>query len=156
MIDARAARHDPDAYRSALARKGAAEAFDEWLAADERWRELVPKVDDLRSRQKIQGKPTPEQVEELKQVKEDLRRTEEELTASEAERESALEKLPNPPHESVPDGDAEEDAVEIRRWGDPPQIANPKDHLELGQFEMERAARVSGSRFGYVIGDTAL
>ena len=48
MIDAKAARNDPDTYRAALARKGAAEAFDAWLEADERWRELVPKVDDLR------------------------------------------------------------------------------------------------------------
>jgi seryl-tRNA synthetase len=47
VIDAKAARNDPDAYRAALARKGAAEAFDAWLAADQRWRELVPKVDEL-------------------------------------------------------------------------------------------------------------
>jgi seryl-tRNA synthetase len=156
VIDAKAARHDPDAYRAALARKGAGEAFDEWLAADERWRELVPQVDDLRSRQKIQGKPTPEQVEELKQVKEDLRRAEEELSAAEAARDAALQQLPNPPHESVPDGETEDDAEEIRRWGEPPQLENPRDHLELGDFEMERAARLSGSRFGYVVGDTAL
>jgi seryl-tRNA synthetase len=156
VIDAKAARSDPDRYRTALARKGAAEAFDEWLAADERWRELVPQVDELRSRQKIQGKPTPEQVEELKQVKEDLRRTEEELASAETAREAALTKLPNPPHETVPDGETEDDAVEIRRWGEPPQLASPRDHLELGRFEMERAARISGSRFGYVVGDTAL
>jgi seryl-tRNA synthetase len=156
LIDARAARNDPDGYRAALARKGAAEAFDEWLAADERWRELVPQVDELRSRQKLQGKPTPEQVEELKQVKEDLRRTEEELAAAEADRDAALERLPNPPHEAVPDGETEEDAVEIRRWGDPPQLPNPRDHLALGRFEMERAARLSGSRFGFVVGDSAL
>jgi seryl-tRNA synthetase len=145
LIDARAARHDPDGYRAAVARKGAGEAFDAWLAADERWRELVPRVDDLRSRQKLQGKPTPEQVEELKAVKEELRRTEEQLAAAEADREAALTNVPNPPHESVPDGDAEEDAVEIRRWGEPPQLAAPKDHVELGRFEMERAARVSGT-----------
>src|SRR2546423_6020799 len=130
MIDAKAARNDPDGYRAALARKGAAEAFDVWLAADERWRELVPKADDLRSRQKLQGKPTPEQVEELKQVKEELRRTEEQLATSEAARDAALECLPNPPHDSVPDGETEDDAVEIRRWGEPPQLASPRDHLE--------------------------
>ena len=42
MIDLRAARHDPEAFRAAVARKGAGEAFDELLAADERWRELIP------------------------------------------------------------------------------------------------------------------
>jgi seryl-tRNA synthetase len=156
VIDAKAARNDPDAYRSALARKGAAEAFDEWLAADERWRSLVPRVDDLRSRQKLQGKPTPEQVEELKEVKEELRRTEEELSQAATERDAAFTRVPNPPHESVPDGAEEEDAVEIRRWGEQPSLASPRDHLELGRFEMERATRLSGSRFGYIIGASAL
>jgi seryl-tRNA synthetase len=156
LIDAKAARNDPDRYRAALARKGAAEAFDVWLAADEAWRELVPRVDDLRSRQKIQGKPTPEQVEELKQVKVELRETEDRLAAAEVERDAALEALPNPPHESAPDGETEDDAVEIRRWGEPPRLEYPRDHLALGRFEMERAARLSGSRFGYVVGDSAL
>jgi seryl-tRNA synthetase len=156
LIDAKAARNDPDAFRAALARKGAGDAFDAWLSADERWRELVPTVDDLRSRQKIQGKPSPEQVDELKRVKEQLREAVEQLATAEAEREAALEALPNPPHPDVPDGASEEDAVEIRRWGEPPELASPRDHLELGRFEMERAARLSGSRFGYIVGDTAL
>jgi seryl-tRNA synthetase len=156
VIDAKAARNDPDAYRAALARKGAAEAFDLWLAADAKWRELVPQVDELRSRQKIDGKPTPDQVEALKRVKEELRETEQRLAAAEAERDAALEDVPNPPHESVPDGETEDDAVEIRRWGEPPQLEHPRDHLELGRFDMDRAARLSGSRFGFIIGDAAL
>ena len=156
MIDPKAARNDPDRYRAALARKGAANAFDAWLAADERWRELVPRVDELRSRQKLQGKPTPEQVEELKHVKEELRQAEEQLAAAEGERDAALEQVPNPPHDSVPDGDTEQDAVELRRWGEPPRLESARDHLELGRFEMERAARLSGSRFGYIVGDAAL
>ena len=44
----------------------------------------------------------------------------------------------------------------MRQVGDPREIADPKDHLQLGRFEMERAARLSGSRFGYIVGDTAL
>jgi seryl-tRNA synthetase len=156
VIDAKAARNDPDSYRAALARKGAAEAFDAWLAADERWRGLVPRVDELRSRQKIDGKPTPEQVEALKQIKEELRDTESQLSAAEAERNAALEAVPNPPHEDVPDGETEDDAVEIRRWGEQPKLEHPRDHLELGRFEMERAARLSGSRFGYIVGGSAL
>jgi seryl-tRNA synthetase len=77
------------------------------------------------------------------------------LSAAEAERDELVTRVPNPPDESVPDGDTEEDAVEVRRWGEPPEIPQPKDHLQLGRFEMERAARVSGSRFGYLVGDTA-
>ena len=156
MIDLRAARSDPDRVRPGVARKGGGEAFDELLEADARWRELVPRVDELRSRQKLKGKPTPEQVEELKALKEDLRRLEDELAAVEARRDELLEKVPNPAHESVPDeaaGDAEGEVV--REVGERPQLADAKEHLELGRFEMERAARLSGSRFGYVVGDAA-
>ncbi len=156
MIDLKAARNDPDRIRPGIARKGGGEAFDELLEADTRWRELVPQVDQLRGRQKLKGKPTPEQVEELKTVKADLRRVEEELDSAETRRDELLQRVPNPAHESVPDeasGDSEGEI--LREVGERPQIADAKEHLELGRFEMERGARLSGSRFGYMIGDTA-
>jgi seryl-tRNA synthetase len=156
MIDLRAARQDPEGFRTALRRRGAAEAFDELLAADERWRELVPQVDELRAKQKVDGKPTPEQIEELKHVKERLRALEEELAAAETERDAALGKVPNPPHESAADGMTEDEAVEVRHWGEPPKLEHPREHTEIGRFELERAAKVSGSRFGFIVGDTAL
>jgi seryl-tRNA synthetase len=157
LIDLKAARADPEGFRAAVARKGAGEAFDELLAADARWRELVPQVDELRGRQKIQGKPTPDQVEELKQVKEELRRLEDEFSAAEAARDELLQKVPNPPHESVPDDVMEDSEGAIERVvGEPPELAEPKEHLELARFDMERAARVSGARFGYFVGDVAL
>jgi seryl-tRNA synthetase len=156
MIDIHAARHDPERFREALTRRGAAEAFDALMAADARWRELVPQVDELRAQQKLQGKPTPEQLEELKARKARLGELEAALATAEAEREAALAKVPNPPHESVADGMTEDDSVEIRRWGEPPQFAEPKEHTEVGRFELERAAKVSGTRFGFLVGDTAL
>ena len=155
MIDLKAARSDPDAWRQALARKGAAEDFDTLLAADERWRELIPRVDELRGRTKLKGKPTPEQLEGLQVVKAELKEVEEGLTATEAARDAALAKVPNPPHPSAPDGDSEEDAEELRRVGEPTVLAEAREHTEVGRFDMERAARVSGARFGYVIGDAA-
>jgi seryl-tRNA synthetase len=156
VIDLRAARNDTNAFRAALSRKGAAEAFDRLMAADTRWRELVPRVDELRARQKLNGKPTPEQVEELRRVKDELRVLEEQLSAAEAERDAAALRVPNPPHESVPTGTAEEDALEIRRVGEPPALAEPREHTEIGRFDMDRAARIAGSRFGYWIGGVAL
>ncbi len=156
MIDLKAARSDPDGFRAALARKGGVEAFDQLIAADRRWLELVPQVDELRSQTKPKGKPTPEQLGQLKLVKAQLQRLEEELAEAESSREAALALVPNPPHPDVPDGDSDEDAVELRRVGEPRAIANPRSHLELGRFDMERAARLSGARFGYMIGDTAL
>jgi seryl-tRNA synthetase len=154
VIDLRAARSDPDRYRAAVARKGAGDAFDELLEADARWRELVPKVDELRGRQKLKGKPTPEQLEELKGVKEELRRLEQELAEAESRRDELLTQVPNPPHESVPDGLTEDDSREERRFGEPRESG--PEHLEVGWFDMERGARLSGSRFGYILGDAAL
>ena len=155
MIDLKAARSDPETWRRELARKGAAEEFDRLLEADERWRALVPKVDELRGRTKLKGKPTPEQLEELQAVKAELKEAEEQLAAAEAQRDAALALVPNPPHPLAPDGDTEDDAEELRRVGEPPVLTEPREHTEIGRFDMDRAARVSGARFGYVIGDSA-
>jgi seryl-tRNA synthetase len=154
VIDARAARNEPDEYRRRLARKDAAQAFDAWLAVDERWRELVPRVDELRSRTKVKGKPTPDQLDELRGVKEELQRVERELADAEAMRDELGLRIPNPPADDVPDGATEDDVRVERVVGEPPQLAEAKESLELGRFDMDRAARMSGARFGYWIGDT--
>jgi seryl-tRNA synthetase len=89
-------------------------------------------------------------------VKAELKQVEEALATAEADREAALALVPNPPHESAPDGDTEEDAEELRKVGEPRALGELREHTEVGRFDMERAARVSGARFGYIIGDTAL
>jgi len=161
LIDLRAARADPESYRSALARKGAAEVFDELLAADERWRELETQASDLRAQTKTKGKPSPEQLEQLKELKAQLQRVESEHAEAAQTRDELLERVPNPPDPSVPDGLTEDDAEELRRVGEPPVFDfEPRDHLDLsaphGWIDLERAARVSGSRFAYRVGEAAL
>jgi seryl-tRNA synthetase len=155
MIDLKAARSEPERFRDALARKGAAETFDQLLEADRAWLDLVPKVDELRSRTKLKGKPSEEQLDELRAVKEELRETEEALTAAETERDRLALRVPNLPSNDTPSGSTEDDAQEIRRVGEPPASDGAREHLEIGRFDMERAARMSGARFGYWIGDTA-
>ena len=116
------------------------------------WLDLVPQVDDLRGRTKLKGKPTPEQIEELRTVKEQLGRLEEELASAAARRDELLSIVPNPPDPTAPDGFTEEDAAEVRRVGEPPQFAfEPRDHLELGWIDMERvrASPVRVSRTGW-------
>jgi seryl-tRNA synthetase len=159
MIDLRAARSDPDSFRAALARKGAADVFDELIAADQAVREIQPRAEELRAARKVKGKPTPEQLQELERVKEELQGLEQQLAAAEARRKELLERVPNPPDEATPDGFTDDDAVEIRRWGDPPSFDFAvRDHLELaaGGIDLERAAKVSGARFAYRSGDVAL
>jgi seryl-tRNA synthetase len=157
MIDLKAARAHPERFRSALARKGAAEAFDELLEADARWRDLQTRRDELRARQKAIGKPSSsEEVEQARELKAALQQLEVELANAETGRQELWNRVPNPPHPDVPDGETEEDAAELRRVGEPAQVSEPKEHIEVGRFDMDRAARLSGTRFGYLLGDTAL
>jgi seryl-tRNA synthetase len=157
MIDIRVARAEPDTWRTALARKGMADEFDALLAADEERRALLPRVEALRGRTKLKGKPTPEQLEELKGVKAELQGLEEGLDAVETRFRELLDVVPNPPDPTAPDGFTEDDAVEVKRVGEPRELAfEPRDHLELDAIDMERGAKVSGSRFAYRLGGAAL
>jgi seryl-tRNA synthetase len=161
LIDLRAARADPEGFRAALERKGAADAFDELLVADGRWRELETRASELRARTKTKGKPTPEQLEQLREVKAELQRVEAEHDEVAQRRQELLDRVPNPPDRSAPDGTTDEDAVELRRVGEPPSFSfEPKDHLDLAAghewIDLERAARVSGARFAYRVGEVAM
>ncbi len=161
MIDLRAARADPEGFRKALSRKGAAEIFDELLEADARWRELETQASELRAQTKTKGKPSPEELERLKELKARLQEVEAEHEQAAQRRQELLDRVPNPPDASVPDGETEDDAVELRRVGEPPSFGfEPRDHIDLaaphGWIDLERAARVSGARFAYRTGDAAL
>ena len=161
MINVKAARNSPETWRASLSRKGAAEIFDRFLEADRAWLELIPKVDELRSKMKIKGQPSPEQIHELKLIKADLQKIESELEAAENNRKTALDLIPNPPADDAPNGDTEEDSIEIRSVGEP---KNPefeiRDHVDLGVpagwLNLEQASQLSGSRFVYRMGDFAL
>ena len=161
MIDLKAARADPDTFREAIARKGGEKIFDELMRADEEWRRLQTQVDELRARTKLKGKPTPEQLEELTRIKGELKALEDELDRTKTAMQQHWDRVPNPPDASVPDGLDEDDAVEIKRWGEPRDFGfEPQDHLDLatklGWIDTERAARLSGTRFVYRVGDFAL
>ncbi len=163
MIDLKVARQDPDIVRAALARRGAAEDFDALLAADARWRSLTERTEALRAAQRSssRGKPTPEQIEQLRQLKDELDQAQEELASAARQRDDLLARIPNLPDPGSPDGMDEEDAQLVRTWGERPTFAfEPKDSTELssgrGWIDMARGARLSGSRFAYRVGDVAL
>jgi len=70
-----------------------------------------------------------------------------------ADRDALVSELTN---DGGADGATEDDVLEVRRVGVPPTLDGAKEHTEIGRFDMERAARIAGSRFGYWIGDAAL
>jgi seryl-tRNA synthetase len=160
MIDVRELRNDPDGFVARLARKGAGDVGRELLEVDAAWRRATAAAEELRAGQKLQGKPTPEQLEELKQRKERLQAAEAELAAAERRRNELLDRVPNPPADDVPDG-GEDDFEVLREVGEKPTFDFPVlDHLDLalrhGWLDPERGAKVSGSRFVYRVGDLAL
>ena len=163
MIDLKAARQEPDRYRAALARRGAAKDFDALLAADARWREHTERAETLRAAQKrsSRGKPSPDQLAELRQLAAEFAAATEEQAHAARERDELLARIPNLPDPTAADGMDEDDAQVIRTWGEPPRFSfPPRDHTELGSprgwIDMARGARLSGSRFAYRIGDVAL
>ena len=166
MLDIKLIREDPEPFRQALARRGLAERVDELLAADERRRELTQRVEALRAEQnrasKAIGRASGDEkqalIGEVAKVSAELKELEPELTEAETALTLVLASTPNLPHPSAPDGFTDEDAVEVRRLGDPPRFEfEPKDHAELGaalgMLDVERGARTSGSRFVYLLGD---
>jgi seryl-tRNA synthetase len=163
MIDLKAARQEPERYRTALARRGAATEFDALLAADARWRQHTERAETLRAAQKrsSKGKPSPDQLAELRQLAAELAAATEEQAHAARERDELLARIPNLPDPTAADGMDEDDAQVVRTWGEPPRFSfQPRDHLELGSprgwIDMARGARLSGSRFAYRIGDVAL
>ncbi len=163
MIDLKAARQDPAAFRAALARRGAAEDFDELIGADARWREQTERVETLRAEQKraSRGKPGPDELARLKDLSERIEAASQEQAHAAQLRDELLGRIPNLPDPTAADGMLEEDAVVVRERGQRPEFGfEPKDHLELGSargwIDMARGARLSGSRFAYRIGDVAL
>lgn len=169
MLDLRAIREDPEAYREALARRGAGADLDGVLALDERRRELVARVEQLRAEQNRGSKEIGSAgdaaarqalIEGVRAVSDELERLEPELARVDEELTEAAARLPNPPDEAAPDGHSDEDNVELHTWGTPPVLGfEPKDHLTLGValglIDVERAARTSGARFAYLTGAAA-
>jgi seryl-tRNA synthetase len=163
VIDLKAARQDPDTFRAALARRGAAEDFDALLAADASWRSLTERAEVLRAAQKSssKGKPTPEQIEQLRKLRDELDQAQDELAKAAEVRDDLLARIPNLPDPTAADGMDEEDAQLVRTWGEQPKFGfTPRDAAELGSprgwIDMARGARLSGARFAYRIGDVAL
>ena len=169
MLDLKAIRENPQAFRAGLGRRGLGDAVDELLALDERRRSLTTRVEQLRAEQnraskQIGGSTGDERerlISEVSAVSRELKATEPELDEVSARLEQALARTPNVPHESAPDGFTEEDAAEIKRVGEPAAFDfPPRDHVALGELlgilDIDRAVRTSGSRFVYLLGDIVL
>jgi seryl-tRNA synthetase len=171
MIDIRLLREQFDETAAALARRGVDRAeLGRVRELDEHRRALIAEGDELRARQRQLGREvgaaaSAEQREKLiAEVRTVSARLDElEPTRAEVEREidEALAVVPNLPHPDAPDGMEEADAVELSQFGTRPAFDFPvRDHAEIGEalgiIDVPRAAKVSGSRFAYLLGQSVL
>jgi seryl-tRNA synthetase len=166
LIDLRRLREEP-AYRAGIERKRVPDGLlDQVLAADEARRALLGEVEELRAQQNAASKEIgraapgdrPAKIAAASALKETLAAREPALSEAEAQlRELALH-VPNPAHESVPDGGEDEGTV-LRIVG-AETAAPPLDHAafgeQLGFVDSERGARLSGSRFAYLMREAVL
>jgi seryl-tRNA synthetase len=165
VIDLKLLRDEPDAVRSAYARRGGVEGLDRVIELDRSHRDLLRRVEDLRAEQnaasKAIGQAAPEErpaaIDKAKALSDEIKALEPDLERAHSALEEAAAYLPNLPHESVPEGLTEDDNVVEREVGDRPDFDfEPKDHVELGEalgiFDSDRAVKTSGSRFVYLTG----
>ena len=165
MLPIQRIRDDPESVRDGARRKGETAPVDELLALDAEARHLRTLVEQARAEQRaasaaIRGAPSDEQRAALTVLKQRIQDGETRLAELEQRIEVLLLEVPNPPHESVPDGAGPEDNVVARTWGKMPSFAfTPLPHYEIGErlgvFDFERAAKISGSRFVVLRGDGA-
>ncbi len=168
VIDLKVVREDPEAVRRSQQRRGEDPALvDVLLEADAARRAAISSADTLRADQKAAsrnvGAATPEErpalLERARQLAGDVKDAELRQAEAEAAFTAAHLAIPNVVVDGVPAG-GEDDYVVLETAGEPPAIDNPKDHVELGEslglIDMERGAKVSGSRFYFLTGHGAL
>lgn len=157
MLDIKLLREESEKVKKAIVTKNADPTLvDKFLELDTKWREATTKADALRAEQKKLS--AARDIESGRKNKEEIKKLEEEITATEKERESVWLKIPNLPSEDTPPGKSEEDNKVLRKMGEPKKIDfEPKDHLALGEslgiIDVETAGKVSGTRFAYLKGD---
>ncbi len=168
MIDLRLLRDDPDLVRaSQRARRESESLVDELLRADEARRAAVQAYESLRAEQKqlsnqmrtVQGEEKAALAARTKELAARVKAADATANEAEAALRQAHLAVPNVIEDGAPPG-GEDDYVVIREVGTKPAIANPRDHLELGELlgaiDTERGAKVSGARFYFLTGVGAL
>ena len=159
MLDISFIRNNGELIRDGMRKKRMSMDLDELLACDDELRKLRADVEKLRSDRnriskdipKLQGDKKDQAVAEVKAIREALNDKEPKLRDAEVRFEQLMLLVPNPPLPDVPEGESEEDNVEVRKFGKPPVFDFPgKDHLELaeglGILDMPRAVKFAGAR----------
>ena len=167
MLDIRKLREDTENVKAALARRKEDIDIDAVLAVDAKRREVLFEAEQLKSRQnevskqipamKKAGEDTTAIFKEMKELSEKIKEFDEQIRVLDEELNIKMLSIPNIPNADVPDGDTDEDNIEIRRWGEPTKFDfEPKAHwdvgADLGILDAATAAKVTGTRFTFYKG----
>lgn len=168
MIDLQNLREHPDAYQQAADRKNIRINVAHVVGLDEKRRDLITRVEDMRSQKNTESKKVPQLkgkekekvIAEMKTLSEELKARESELAVIEADLQSHLLQLPAIPLPEVPVGKDETENVEAFRHGEIPSPGFPlRDHQELGELlgilDTPRGVKVAGARSYFLKGDGA-
>lgn len=162
MHDLSTFRNHLDEFAARLATRGFTLDLNDFRELDSRRRAAVTETEQLRalrnsesteiSKLRKQGADTSERQQKVREIGDRISALDEQLKALDDEFRLHLAGIPNVPHESVPIGRNEEENVEVRRWGKPPEFAfQPQAHWDLGPalgvLDLERAAKITGARF---------
>jgi len=170
MIDVKIIRQNPELIKKACRDKGffdLEKRIDEFIKLDKEKREILTQIEKINAQKNKASRIIKEKGKEKKLIEElrALDKTYENLKKKLNEKEEALKEIlfliPNIPLDDVPVGKDEKDNVVIREVGERPRFDFvPKDHLELGEklnlIDVKRAAKVSGTRFGYLKNEAVL
>ncbi len=170
MLDPKDLRSDLDGIAARLARRGFTLDAERYAALEEQRRELQVRTQELQNERKTrsrtigQAKARGENMQPLLDEVADLgdrvKALEDELESVQAAIRALQLDMPNLPHESVPEGDDEDDNVVVRHWGTVPEFDfEVRDHVDLGAalngIDFETAARLAASRFVVLRGPVA-
>jgi seryl-tRNA synthetase len=167
MLDAKFIRANPDAVREGLAKRNTEVNLDEFLSLDQKRREIIQEVEQLKNKRntvsqdiaklKKEKKDAGAYIAEMQKVSAVIKELDDKVREVDEQLNHFLLTLPNIPHDSVPVGKSDEDNLEVRRWGTPTEFAfEPKAHWDIGEgldiLDFAMAAKVTGARFTFYKG----
>ncbi len=162
MLDMKVIRGETQRVKDALARRKEDVDIDGVIALDDQRRAILYEVESLKAKQNEFSKKIPAMKKagedvapvfaEMKALSEKVKALDEQISQVEAKLNDAMLRIPNIPNDDVPDGDTDQDNVEVRRWGEPTKFDfEPKAHWDIGKdlgiLDPDTAAKITGARF---------
>lgn len=162
MLDIKRVRKDTEGVKAALAKRHGDYPIDELLSLDEKRREVLVKVEEMKAEQnkaskeisklKANGENADELILNMKGLSNQIGELDEEVKELDEKIKNNLLEIPNTPFEKVPEGKSDEENIEIRKWSEPKKFDfEPKAHWDIGTdlniLDFERAGKIAGARF---------